>query len=466
MKKTYKTDWLASCPIFYNEKTKTVNNNINDVIDFSNFEFDPEGFNNYLDFGYSILEQTPVRYVKFLRHSSCLTVHENGKLEVRHLEDPVEEWIGKTSHENDVLQLLHTLVRDWEKSVSGEIIIPTSGGYDSRLLNCLVENKSRIRSFTYGISEEQAESFEVVYAKKLSEVLGTKWEQIYLGDFHSYFDEWDRLFGISTHAHGMYHMEFYKKILPKTCGKNLLIGIMGDAFAGNVSFSELTSPQDIITLGYSHGLNATSKMSELDKKKDLIEKYFESNKTKLKMPIYRIVESMRLKIILLSYLLSVPEYFGFKPWSPYLSPEVALSMLTLPAKRRENRLWQKEFFKKSGVDFESMGYRASYQNNLDHQAMRRIQVKPLDVKLLREVIKPKYVEWINYHVGRQCVFGDWFCNRFNKTIYSRIYNRICKLFNVKEQRLSAYCAYLTLRPVQNLLEKRDCWRKGNISTRI
>ena len=61
----FKTDWLASNPIFYNEKLGKVSLNINDVIDFRNLEFHPEEFNNYLDFGYSILEQTPIKNVKF-----------------------------------------------------------------------------------------------------------------------------------------------------------------------------------------------------------------------------------------------------------------------------------------------------------------------------------------------------------------------------------------------------------------
>ena len=32
----FETDWLASKPVFYNEITKKVSYNINDVIDFNN----------------------------------------------------------------------------------------------------------------------------------------------------------------------------------------------------------------------------------------------------------------------------------------------------------------------------------------------------------------------------------------------------------------------------------------------
>jgi hypothetical protein len=52
----FETDWLASQPVFYNERTGKASHNINDVIDYTNLEFDREGFNNYVDFGYSVLE--------------------------------------------------------------------------------------------------------------------------------------------------------------------------------------------------------------------------------------------------------------------------------------------------------------------------------------------------------------------------------------------------------------------------
>lgn len=220
VKLLFETDWLASKPVFYNEKTGKASHNINEVIDYSNLEFDPEGFNNFLDFGYSILEQTPLKHVKFLRHSSRLLQGNSGTLSVEYLDDPVEKWLDRSYGEADALDLLEAKVRNWEHSCTGDIIIPTSGGYDSRLLNVLIEDKTRIRSFSYGISKIQSHSSEVVYAKQFSEILGTRWEQIPIGDFHLYFDEWDRLFGASTHAHGMYHIEFYRKISPEVKGGN------------------------------------------------------------------------------------------------------------------------------------------------------------------------------------------------------------------------------------------------------
>lgn len=213
LKETYQTDWLASDPIFYNEKTGAVSKNINEVIDFGNLEFHPEGLNNYLEFGYSVFEQTPIKNIKFLRHSSKLIQYDNGTLGIEYLEDPVIQLLDRSTHEDDILNLLWKTINGWEQSVQGDIVIPTSGGYDSRLLNLLIEDKSRIRSFTYGLSDNQDESFEVVYARQLSKSIGSNCTWITLGNYHNFFDQWDQIYGISTHAHGMYQMEFYTKIL-------------------------------------------------------------------------------------------------------------------------------------------------------------------------------------------------------------------------------------------------------------
>lgn len=453
MVRTFETDWLASRPVFYNELNGKASYNVSDVIDFDNLEFHPDGFQNFLDFGYSVLEQTPIKHVKFLRHSSRLVLHDNGKFEIVRLEDPVDKWLGKTSHEDDAFQRLHQAVGEWEKSVQGEIILPTSGGYDSRLLNLLIQDKSRIRSFTYGGSENQAESFEVVHARKISEILGTRWEQIPLGDFHLYFDEWDKLFGVSTHAHGLYHIEFYRRIEPKVAGNNpFLSGIIGDAWAGSVKVPEIASSSDVLKLGYTHGLVADSRASLLRGERSMLENYYAANKERLASPLFRVVEAMRFKIILLSYLFTVPQSFGFAPWSPFLIPEIALTMLTLPAERRKNRIWQKEFFQRRGLDLESLNLPVSHQNNMNHQAMRRRPLCPLDETVLRQLIQPAYVKWINRHVGQQGKMWDttW------KILQTRGIRGVLYRLNVlQEQRLKAYYAYLTLKPIETVLRRRD-----------
>lgn len=455
MKRIYRTDWLASKPVFYNQKTGLVSNNINDVIDFANFEFHPEGLNNYLDFGYSVFEQTPIKDVKFLRHAAKLTIHDSKKIEVEYLDDPIEDWVGRESHEDDVLHLLQKSIQNWEKSVEGEIIIPTSGGYDSRILNYFIKDKSRIRAFTYGVSENQHHSFEVIFAKKLTEILQIRWEQIPLGNYHQYFNDWDDLFGISTHAHGMYHIEFYRKILSQVNGNNpFLSGIIGDAWAGSINKILLESPKELFKLGYSHGMRADFRKSKLKSDYALREEFWAENRDKINSDFYQIFFIVRFKIILLSYLISLPQYFGFKVWSPFLEPEIALSMVTLPSSLRNRRIWQKTFFQEQGLELEAMNLAASRQNNLNHQAMRKIPVQPLNVELLSEIIDPSYIEWINKCVAQQGYCWDKFWQISKVPVFRSIMYRL----GVQERRKEAYFAYLTLKPIESLLKKREVCR--------
>lgn len=449
MKQIFETDWLASQPVFYNEQTGKASHNINDVIDPDDFEFHPEGFNSFLDFGYSVFQQTPIKHVKFLRHSARLMAKEGEQPVIEYLNDPVDAWLDRRYSEDDVFDLVRTKIRGWEHSCRGEIVIPTSGGLDSRLLNLMVEDKSRIRSFTFGLTQKQSDSAEVVHAKRLSEILGTKWEQIRLGDYHQYLDYWDQLFGVSTHTHGMYQIEFYKKIRQVQGDTPFLSGIIGDAWAGSVKMPAISSAADVKHLGYTHGANADSAMSQFQAKAGGREHYFNTHKERLKDPRIRIIEAMRIKLILLSYLMIIPASVGFKPWSPFLDIEVAMAMLNLPPERRDNRIWQREFYRKHGVDFESMRLGAKRYNSLNHYALRRIPLKPLDKELLSEVVKPEYVQWINHRLARNSLL-DWLWepNRILK------FGGVMRRLGFREPRMQAYFAYLVLYPIESLLKKR------------
>lgn len=450
----FESDWLASKPVFYHTRTGLASHDIHDVVDYSVAEFDPEGVNNFLDFGYSVFEQTPIKDVKFLRHSARLWRDERGALSVDYLDDPVDRWLDYRLSESDVVDLIRDRVRRWERSVEGEIVIPTSGGYDSRLLNWCVEDKSRIRSYTYGVSRNQAESYEVVYARRLSAIMGTSWEQIQLGDFHRYFDEWDRLFGVSTHAHGMYHIEFYNKVLKSaTAGSAFLSGMIGDAWAGAVSIPELSNQDDVYRLAYSHGVHADSSQSVIrNSDKACLAHYWETEKIRLEDPRRRIIAAMRFKVILLCYLRRVPEVLGFRWWSPFLDIDIAMAMLNLPPERRRQRAWQQDLFKKVGLDLESMRLTSSNENTLDLDGLRRIPLRPLRANVLADVVRPSYVEWINRSVAH--FRGADLLNPLSSIPLVGGGLRRLGLLTSPEVRAKAYNAHLILRPLENVVLRR------------
>jgi hypothetical protein len=447
----FKTDWLASNPVFYNEKTLKISHNVNDVIDYENLEFHPEGFNNYLDFGYSVFGQTPVKYVKFLRHSSEIFV-KNGKLKIIEHPDPVDDWFDKHSrhtNEKELLGLIKRKIQRWERKNKGEITIPISGGFDSRLLNYFIKDKKRIKAYTYGVSPKQEDSYEIKYAQKVCHKLGINWKRIELGDFHKYIRDWINFFGISVHAHGMYHVEFYKKIIEKEEPELFLSGIIGDGWSGKVEIPPVNKVDETYLLGYTHGMNADSSFSKITHSSKIKKNYYFKNKEKLKDGRVRIIESMRMKMALLNYLLNLPKKFDFKPWSPFLDIDVALGMLNLPSNRRKDRQWQKDFFQKVGLDIENMGAeKPNKKNTLNNQAMKRIPLNPLDKDILTEFIDPEYIDWINNNVANK-FWPSSISNLFKRRFIGTALNFI----NFKDPRTKAYSAYLTLKPIEELIKK-------------
>jgi hypothetical protein len=450
------TDWLASKPIFYNQDTGAADTRFLNVLPprGGSLRFDPEGLFNYLDFGYSVFEQTPVANVRFLPPASRLVQSEESSLIVESLPDPVEQWWDYRISESDVIELIRSRVREWEATLPSEqaIVLPLSGGFDSRLLLWCLKDKDRVRAFTYGLSEDQAESTEVVHAKALAAHFGIWWQRIPLGAFHRYFDAWHSEFGLSTHAHGMYHLEFYKKIRETLTGRHaFLSGIYGDVWAGSVSPWYGQGVEGLRALGFTHGLRA-------DPSKMLVyadfrgrESFWVEHMERLREVRWQVISTVRLKMILISYLLRIPRIAGFEPWSPFLSIDVAMAMLNLPQNRRENRQWQRDFFVREGLDLESQGLGGSTQNNLNMQALRRMPLKPLMPSRFEGLIEPDYVRWINRTIRTGGLAG---LNRYLQGV--RKVGGLLRRLGVKPPAhdrvvLEAYYAYLCLRPIDTLI---------------
>jgi hypothetical protein len=460
----YETDWLASRPIFYNTKTLKVSSNINDVIDFDNIELHPDGFNNYLDFGYSVFEQTPLKNVKFMRWSSILRIYDDNTYEIEYLPDPADEWFGKTTNENDVIELIRGKIENWVKSINGEIVLPLSGGFDSRLLASMIKDTGGgggIHCFTYGLSPEQSKSFEVLNAKKIADILGLNWQQIELGNFHQYFDYWDAVFGVSTHSHGMYHVEFYTEMLKTYKGeKNFLSGIIGDLWAGSVEKRSIKAAEDVIKLGYSHGLNYSSEYSLLTKDNSLLQSFYDKNYKKLQERFYQIITLVRLKIILLSYLVRIPASFGFSVYAPFLDIEIALSMVCLPEARRKNRQWQQDYFKKIGLDIQS-NLEASYKNTLDLYGSYKVKPDPLDYKYFNSYILKASFDDVNsfLHSNLDKLYKAKHHKLDETMLYRKLHiGGILRRLGINSEAphnefIKKYAAYLTLKPFEYLFRK-------------
>ncbi len=458
------SDWLGSRPCFYNVRTGRVGGRIDDVIDLADLEFDPEGLNDYLDFGFCVFEHTPLRDVRLLRHSARLLSGPQG-LRVEYLDDPTCAWFEHSSTVDEVVEAAAAAVNGAAQRATGDVVVPTSGGLDSRFINLLLTDRSRVRAFTYGLSDRPERSNEVVKAAELAQRLGFRWETVPLGDFHRRFDDWDELFGPAMHAHGMYQMEFYGEVAARVApGSVVISGACGDTLAGGDDriVSELPildRPDDMLAWFRWAPMCADSAASLLPSSRERWRAQIDADPRLRTEFRPRVVFLIRQQALFYSYLAAVPEAAGLPCATPFVETEVARLLLTLPWELRNRRLWQRELFRRRGIDLEFADLPSDWRNTLNLRALRRVPPPPLDVELLREIVKPDYVRWVNRNVGRRglpweaMVRLGW-TRGFRKAVAA------LQAAGVTEQRSPAYFAYLTLRPLETLLRRRDRARAG------
>jgi asparagine synthetase B (glutamine-hydrolysing) len=457
----FETDLFASHPVYYNEATGIASRNVNDVIEFGDLELDPEGFNAYLGAGYSLFQQTPVRGVRFLPPSARLWRDAGGRLRVEEVPVDLDARLERRFTEDEVIDLLRARVQAAESAHEGEIVIPTSGGFDSRLLNLMISEPSRIRSFTFGPTSRQWDSTEVARARALAVKLGSRWERIPIAPFHSRLDEWDRAFGPVVHAHGMYQMEFYSAVRSRLTGGELVLsGLGGDGLAGKVdalAALPLSGPGDVVRLIQPGVMHADPSASVIPHHGTLQEEYFEGHREILSSPRRRVIEAVRFRIMLTHYLLRVPGLYGLADDAPFLDVDVATAMLSLPDERRSRRRWVREYLSSRGALFEEIRGDSRYW--LYWPVMRAQPLPPLDAGLLAEAVLPDYVHWVNRTLSWR---GSW-CEGFERVRHRPGLRRaVARLeaLGLRQRRLEAYHAYMTLRPIQRLLQKRDDARRG------
>ena len=452
----YETDWLGSRPVFYNEATGAASRDVNDVIVFADVEIDREGLAAYLAAGYSVFGHTPVRGVRFLPPCARLWRRDDGTLRVEELPLDLEDRLARRRTEDETIDMLRARVRAAESAAEGDVVIPTSGGYDSRLLNLMVAEPARVRSFTFGATERQWDALEVARARALAKLLGARWERIHLSPFHTYLDAWDEAFGPVVHAHGMYQMDFYRSVADRVkAGDLLLSGLGGDWFEGQgdwIVADPLTGPGDLHKIILTKRMHADAGAAVVPSTGSLYEEYYESHREILSHSMGRLVEATRIRFVLTHYLLRVPELYGLEADAPFLDYDLATAMLALPGERRDRRRWVTDYLDARGALLAAVRGDGRYW--LYWPVMRSQPLAPLDERLLAELVKRDYVRWINRTVGWR---GLW-CEGYERLGRRPGFRRAASELRSRgfcQRRLEAYHAYMTLRPLQRLLQKRD-----------
>lgn len=444
-------DWLGSIPVYYNSKEKIISTLSTKCL--KDKTFSENGRSNYFEFGYAVFGQTAFEDVKFMEAYSSLKM----SAQTFGYETKKDIYAEQILNENSEYQDFNTVVEahknymlQIENQYNFPKIIPTSGGFDSRLLNLWTANKAAVFSYTYGISKRQAESQEVVYAQKLSQLLGTNWQQVQLGNFMQYFRESFGIFGFSSGLFTMYHIDFYKKIKANLPAQNMLwySGIFGDAWSGGISPIVPDTPNDLCHLGYRHGLHMDKRFISA-KENPIKNAFFSKNLPFLKTEGNLLLNIVRTKAIFISYLATLPEYFGYPVVTPFLNYNLVKQQLAIKPELRLNRKWQQQYFKQEGVDIEAYKLQYSRRNTVNFQVAKQHRWESIEAKYFDNQLLASEINKIN----RQLSDIPYWMQLKNNLLTTMYIKEILKKIGFQDNLSKLLTEYQIIKPLEMVFRK-------------
>lgn len=177
---TISVDLVRTYPIFYYWKDgKWYVTDRLPILEYKNWEMDNFLKEEFSLTGYVTGDNTLLKDIYQVEAGTKVCLYSNGNKKVK-------RYFTYSTNENEILkepldflksrfkEILFDVFRELIKSLNNKtVVIPLSGGYDSRLIACMMKEMGydNIICFTYG----KADSFEVVTSREVASKLGYKW---------------------------------------------------------------------------------------------------------------------------------------------------------------------------------------------------------------------------------------------------------------------------------------------------
>jgi hypothetical protein len=449
-------DWLGGIPVYYNSREKIVSTFPEECLT-KNPELSEEGLYLFLKYGFSALGTTPFKDMSTLRYFSLLRYRPTA-ITIEEKTDPVFSVdLSTPASEEEIWALLKGKISHVLDATTGPVISPLSGGLDSRIINTLVPNahKSRIRTYSYGGSNNQENCFESQIARRVAQKLNLKWKHIHLDEAFNYVEAWHDMFGSGIHLHGMIHIEFYKKILADLYPEKpafMFSGISGSPFQGEFPPREhIQSPAGLYNLALTHQIDCRAFIGQRDTHAEA--RFFEQNRQLLADFKWYPVLMIRMKMNLLHYLHKVPAIMGIPSTPAFHNFGIATKMLSLPPERRSGRAWVNEYFQNHDLLFTNRSKYGDTRNTLNRQVFSNHPFEPLDKKVIvQPFIDSPQIDKINHQLGRFNTPLERL--RFFLTT-QRVIKEVLKKIGIHNTFLKNLSPYLILKAVEKTLKKHS-----------
>lgn len=318
----------------------------------------------------------------------------------------------KTEYESkiELQQLEVQLIDKIKKQTRGKnILLPLSGGYDSRyLLLLLLSNQiENITCFTYGRSE----SYEVKTAEKICRKLNVKWHFIEYTDAllsRFFTDEWQQYtqqnhaFSSLPHEQDFFALSYLKSknLLPKNA--ILINGFCQDGIAGSI-FEPIKQMDVVKYINNKYGVNIDT--SEIENSWDGYQHWFIQNRVSK-----FIINSVR-----------VYAYFGIDFYLPFWENNWIQFWYNLPMSFKIQQAFYNDYIFKNWFEKYAISYRKpNYDTTLKYYAIKKIAKKYLPKKITK-FIQNKNSQNINKDANNTLFLYDAIYNRLNDTSISKNY---------------------------------------------
>lgn len=346
-----RSDWLGSFPCYYDEVSKEVASHWG-MLDLRSRECDPIGSYTLKKYSFVPTSRTLKYGVRRMLSNEILVWRPNY---VACSRKALGLNYDASLQTKDVVERVAARLKTDGVDESG-VIIPLSGGYDSRFLASIIKEKfgSAFKSFTYSLLGSDGDCFESEVSKVVAKKLGSPWRSFDLTGYARYENTIIDWSGGFSHVNGDYYEMFaeqVKKDLEQSEYQKALVvsGIVGDLWCGKVNGGRYLNAGSVL---YSHGISTYGWMIDArewkvsEQAEEELDKFFKnritSNETFL-------LELVRAKITLLSFLCYSFERRGIRCSAPFLDKHVVEAVLSLDPKLRLNRKWQNEYFTNLGI---------------------------------------------------------------------------------------------------------------------
>jgi hypothetical protein len=346
-----RSDWLGSFPCYYDEVSKEVASHWG-MLDLRSRECDPIGSYTLKKYSFVPTSRTLKYGVRRMLSNEMLVWRPNY---VACSRKALGLNYDASLQTKDVVERVAARLKTDGVDESG-VIIPLSGGYDSRFLASIIKEKfgSAFKSFTYSLLGSDGDCFESEVSKVVAKKLGSPWRSFDLTGYARYENTIIDWSGGFSHVNGDYYEMFAEQVqkdLEKSEYQKALVvsGIVGDLWCGKVNGGRYLNAGSVL---YSHGISTYGWMIDArewkvsEQAEEELDKFFKnritSNETFL-------LELVRAKIALLSFLCYSFERRGIRCSAPFLDKHVVEAVLSLDPKLRLNRKWQNEYFTNLGI---------------------------------------------------------------------------------------------------------------------